>query len=268
MDPHWPYAPPGSVAEQGTPPTRLGRPVQRLSSFYDLEIAYVDQELGRLLEGAEALGWLDGAVVVLTSDHGETFMDHGDWAGFDEKPGGHDPLGRWGLWHGQSQYQELIRVPLMIKAEGLGVGVVQSPTRAVDLMPSILTLLGIPLPDELEGQPFSSDMRPALSEAILSGDEKKAWREGVYKLIWKPTYPSVDQLELYQLSDDPGEHHNLAAAEPARALRMKAALMAYLEGLEQRAERLGMEDVDDKDTSLHEPSAETVEALRSLGYVE
>jgi arylsulfatase A-like enzyme len=145
------------------------------------------------------------------------------------------------------------------KGEG-SVGEVDAPAQLVDILPTILDRLDLPLPPGIQGSPLDALDHPVVAESYplpffenARGDVR-ALIEGDYKLIWSSSGPD----ELYRLSTDPGEAHNLAVDEPERAEAMRQRLSAYLESLPRPLEAGTPTEVD----------AETREALRRLGYVE
>lgn len=111
------------------------RDIEHLVALYDGEIAYWDHHLGAMLGTLDGLGLLEDSLVVLTSDHGQTFGEHGTWT------------------HRHSLYEEVLRVPLLMRQTGtLSAGlVVTTPVQIWDLAPSILEGVGLPVPDGLHG---------------------------------------------------------------------------------------------------------------------
>jgi len=107
-------------------------------AFYDAAVAFTDHQLGRLVERLRPAGstFASGKIVLaVVSDHGEEFWDHS----VIERQLYRDPRGVWGVGHGQSQYQELLRVPLIIAGPGVPSGrVAASRGRSVDLAPTLL----------------------------------------------------------------------------------------------------------------------------------
>jgi len=232
MDPHTPYTPPAPYdtlfasrsfrTVAGYPPTneqvRAGGRTQAdddlLVDYYDGEIAYTDAQIGRLLEFLRARGALDRTLVVLHSDHGEEFWEHG------------------GFEHGHSLHDELLHVPLAFVAPGLVAEGLRIPgrTSTVDIYATLLELAGLPVPDGIDGasragalragRPLESglDPRPCISEAMLYGQrELKAWSNATEKLITD----GAERSQFFDLEADPGELTDLAAdrAERVRELR-------------------------------------------------
>lgn len=112
------------------------RDVFHLKALYDGEITYWDYHLGRLFDRLQAEGILDDSLIVLTSDHGQMFGEHGKWV------------------HRNSLYEEVLRVPLLLRFPGvLPAGeVITTPVVTADLTPTILELVGLPVPPSLDGR--------------------------------------------------------------------------------------------------------------------
>ena len=181
IDPHMPYAPPAPYDERfaGTKvedlpawPPSLGalraqadENLRRLcSDLYDGEIAYADAQLGRLLEALRVSGELDNTVVILHSDHGEEFWEHG------------------GCDHGHALHEELLRVPFAIVWPGrVPAQRIATRVRTLDLYPTLAELLGWQAPHALadgvslvpllQGSASAHDRR-VTAEAILWGDRE------------------------------------------------------------------------------------------------
>ncbi len=153
MDPHIPYQPPEpwlsmfdpkpSADAPGRDPRRDKDPAANRDGFvarYDGEIAYGDAEFGRFVQELKARGLYDRALIVFLSDHGEEFLDHGDWG------------------HGVSLYEELVRIPLVVKFPGgrhAGQRVA-SLVQEVDVLPTVLQEAGKPLPRKIRGRPLQA----------------------------------------------------------------------------------------------------------------
>jgi arylsulfatase A-like enzyme len=222
---------------------------RHLLDLYDAGIRQLDDALAELFAGLEEEKLLENTFVFITSDHGEEFFDHGDFL------------------HGRTLYQELVHVPLLVLGPGLPEGVrVREPVSLVDLVPTILALLGLPAPDGVEGRDLSAQWRGsggASPERALfyeadswfhnpHRDFRRAVRKGRYKLHYNDREHS---LELYDLTRDPGEHENLASERPGVVAELHAELKAFL-GESRDPQR------------LPPPSDEAVEQLRQLGYAE
>jgi arylsulfatase A-like enzyme/Tfp pilus assembly protein PilF len=191
---------------------------------YDAELAYVDRQLGRLIEALEKSGQLETTTIVIAGDHGECLGEHGERA------------------HGMTLYESALRVPLLIVSPGQFTGGhrVKEPVSLVDLCPTLLDcLLDSSLPD-ISGR----SLRPALLGETLPPRECYAETDEPYQTArWSPLRALIDseykfvrspQPELYKLTADPGELKNLAADEPERAQAMEEQLSQLEQGMGQR----------------------------------
>jgi arylsulfatase A-like enzyme/ankyrin repeat protein len=230
------------------------------SSLYDADILANDDQLARLWEKLQQDGWGDDFVFVFTSDHGEEFFEHG------------------GTCHGYGLYQETLHVPLMIYAPGLlpqGKRI-KAPVRSVDVFPTLCELLGIPVPDGLEGKSLLPLVRgePTATPAILSehredplarrmgqGSGKMvAVRSGNWKLVLNVLGSQMldkPRVELYDLAADPGETHDVAAAHPEVVREFEAQALSFA-GRQWKDSELG---------ETAEVAPEVLAQLRALGYV-
>jgi arylsulfatase A-like enzyme len=195
LDPHGPYwAPPEYVdaAARESPKSRTkeGRRDDGLRrENYDGEVRYVDHELGRILR---VLNRRPNTVVIISSDHGEEFFEHGD------------------VGHGHTVYEELLRVPLIVKLPGLGSGYVNMPVDLIDIAPTVLDYLGVGIPSSMQGRSLlpvvhgSGCERPSFAGPTqLKGSSKEAVYYKGKKFIYDYRYR--DAAAWYDLADDPGE---------------------------------------------------------------
>ncbi|MBU1877362.1 MAG: sulfatase-like hydrolase/transferase, partial [Chloroflexi bacterium] len=245
MDTHRPYwlHPYDGRSYYDEDPALLGP----ISDAYDGEIRYFDQQFGNLVAALKRLGLYDDALIILTSDHGEEFLEHDGWA------------------HGKTLYQEVTNIPLIIKYPGgAGAGMTDAGmARSVDIATTILDVAGIPAPSIMEGvslrQPPDA---PARSQLSLSTTCQKGWsmavRDSRYKLIeiidGNPRGRAMTQL--YDLVADPGETVNLAETHPDVLARLRATLSQMMALSEQAA-------VGSQEAVL---DAEFQERLHQLGY--
>ncbi len=234
-DPHTPYSAPREIAS-AFPRTLVGA--------YDAEIATADAQLGRLLDALERDGRLDRTVVAALADHGEMLGEHGE------------PT------HGFFVYDAAVRIPLVIAAPGVAPRVVEDQVRIVDVMPTLLELLQVEAPADVQGTsllPLARGERlnlMALSESWFprfhyGWSELVAVQDERFKLIRAP------RRELYDLRRDPHETNDLAAADPARVETLGLALEAMLAESGSAPRPAAPQPVD----------SETAERLEALGYV-
>ncbi len=219
--------------------------IRRAERLYDGEVAYTDHEVGRLLDGLEQLGIADSTIVVLTSDHGEEFLDHG------------------GFEHGHTLYEELVRIPLIIRTGKKAAGrTVASVVGHVDLAPTLCelarvepdpTFTGKSLVGLLNGE--SDEDHPIIFEGNFWGRPLRGWLRGGYKLILQPDGPT----ELFNLVADPRETSNLRNFDPQRLKRMIADLDLAYKGM--------MTHMRDNDSPA-ELTPDELRRLEALGYTE
>jgi arylsulfatase A-like enzyme/Flp pilus assembly protein TadD len=232
-DPHLPYSPPSPWAER-----YRDRP-------YAGEIAYMDSQVGRLLQHPRAAG--DDVMVAAIGDHGEGLGEHGEKA------------------HGLLVYDSTIRVPWVMRIPGGPSGArIAAPISQVDLVPTLMDLVTVdPAPGfgTLEGRSLLPLLRGEewASERMLFAEAEvpffsygwarlKTVRQGALKYIDAPLE------ELYDLEHDPGENHNLAADRINDAQRLAAEIELWAAG--------------DGDAGSTVPvDAEAAEMLRALGYL-
>jgi arylsulfatase A-like enzyme len=205
--------------------------VAHLLALYDGEISYWDHELGEMAAYLDSLGLWQDSLIVLTSDHGQMFGEHGKWV------------------HRNSLYEEVLRVPLLIRYPGtLPVGqVLDAPVSNLDILPTILDLVGIERPASLDGvslRPLLQGENPPPSRLILAemAGETDPHGDGywiaphtnlymVKQDGWKYTHalqtPAADILAQV----GPGsvyEGPNLIAQEPEKAAALWTALQEQL----------------------------------------
>jgi arylsulfatase A-like enzyme len=245
FDPHTPYIPPPSY-ERLHPPADDGE-VARQIALYDGEISYMDEQVGRVLSKLEAEGLLANTILVITADHGESLDEHDYY--FD---------------HSRYVYEPSMRVPLIIvypPAVEAGV-IIDEQVQTIDIMPTILRLLGIPLVGGLQGDllPLSAREKSAQNAAFgqtraqmhRPEGQKYSIRKGGWKYILSP---NAGVTELYDLTADPGELNNLVSVETELAQRLEAELSEWLMQT-PRVEAVRESAID----------PETQEKLERLGY--
>lgn len=192
-------------------------------AIYDEKIQRADEKFSRFLMDLEQLGLTENTLLIVTSDHGTEFYEH---RRFD---------------HGFTLYDEQIHVPLFIRLPGQRSGkVIADRVSSIDLMPTILDLLAIELPDQartqMRGTSLVSTMQgePAARDIISETDyrEYTFQRSIIAPDGWKLIY-SLDSRtrELFDLNFDKSELQNLAADDPARADVLQERLFAHYEAI-------------------------------------
>ncbi|MEW6758211.1 MAG: sulfatase-like hydrolase/transferase [Acidobacteriota bacterium] len=234
-DPHYEYRPPEPYAKAFA------------KDRYDGEIAYMDAQVGALLEGLGASGLLENTLVVVAGDHGEGLMEHGE------------------RQHGVFLYDYALRVPLLVAWEGRIRGGRRIPDLCglCDVAPTVLDLLGL-----TAGEADGRSLRPLLEGKALPARPVYAESyHGFFTYGWAPLRGLVDgpwkfieapRPELYEW--EASETKNLLAARPVPAAALRKALSAYPAA--DSGEKAEM------DRLLKDPSnAETLRQLMSLGYL-
>lgn len=291
MDPHGPYAAPTEYARElestfapehyeggntlltpsgsnyglgGVPRYQAVPDRLRKGAFlaaYDTEIHYADSQIGVLVEALRSRGRWDGSVFALTADHGESLGEHDYY-----------------FQHGWFAYDNTVRVPLLLRAPGLGAARVDTSISLVDLAPTLLELVGVQAPNAMEGSSLlpvvhgEEGDRPAFSQNSY-GNQLTALRVGARSFIftpppdaearkrdlgWRAHWPASSREELYDLGTDPGEVRNLVELQPDAARTLRAQLQAWLAEQQSRA---GAREPGDIDPQMEDD-------LRALGYLE
>ncbi|MBU6282005.1 sulfatase [bacterium] len=188
---------------------------QRVVSLYDGQVRLVDDQLGRVLDDLEARGLLGNTIVVVSADHGEEFWDHGRF------------------FHGQSLHDELLHVPLVVRLPGgRGAGtVVERPVRSIDIAPSLLDWMDVPIPPSFEGRPLAGVLaRPGEDPEDLVATATMGQFPTRYG-IRTPEAKLVDTVDdgrrtLWDLRRDPHEDHDVLEREPGIAAELSTRLEA------------------------------------------
>jgi arylsulfatase A-like enzyme len=272
MEPHSPYEPddehvaPFRVEEyRGNRDTeallRLGQlgelepeGMTFLKTQYQGEIRQNDAAFGSFLDGLRDRGLLDRTLVIFTADHGEEFIEHG------------------GTGHGKTLYQEVVRIPLIIRPPGGAAAALRATgvVEQIDLLPTILGYLDIDWTDALPGRDLSSTLEGGepskMPEVVFSEErfgvvEKYSARTRSMKLILNNDGAAPgSRFELYDLASDPRERTNLIESHPVT----RSFLQRELDAFRQRESTQGLSDAD---TEL-ELTPDELDKLRALGYVQ
>jgi len=230
--------------------------IRHLEELYDAGIRQLDSELGRLFGDLEERGLADDTLVIITSDHGEEFMEHGR------------------LSHFLTTYQQSLHVPLLMRGPGIPAGVrVGAPVSLVDLAPTLLGLTGLPPRDFIEGLDLSVLMQEAdetpFLERSLYGEASgglqhergmpgvypvfRSIRRGAFKLIEERKGESVRYF-LFDIENDPREAVDVASLHRELTASLTRELASRPLLPDERGEGV-------------ELSEDEIERLRALGYV-
>jgi arylsulfatase A-like enzyme/Flp pilus assembly protein TadD len=241
-DPHFPYHPPEPYSREYA------------AQPYDGEIAFADEQVGRLLRFLKEKGIYRNTVIVLCGDHGESLGEHGEKT------------------HGFFIYNATMHVPLIIRLpENAAPHTVSDPVSLVDLMPTVLGAVGLEIPSPVQGRSLLAELRDdrtgrdrsdqTARERTLYGETFLPrihfnWSELRGSENTKYHFIDAPRPELYDLAKDPGEVHNLFTEKKAVAEEMRAKLVSLIRDYsagKEMAEKTGL------DPAL-------MERLKALGY--
>lgn len=220
--------------------------------LYDAEIRFTDAELKRLLDVLDRPGLRENTVVVFVSDHGEGFGEHG-------APG-----------HGNVLHDEALRVLCMLRAPGVAARRVEDVVSSIDVMPTVLDLLGIERAKlQLQGRGLGALLRgerlpglPTFTHALSKkGGEQRlqSVRDGNWRFVFEP---ETEIGQLFDLATDPGELTDVAGQNPKVVERMRGLLNA-----QRDFDRVFIEKASGP-VGDYELDASDIEELRRLGYID
>jgi len=210
--------------------------------YYDGEVRFVDDHVGRLIDELKRSGIYDNALTILTSDHGESLFDHNYFYG-----------------HGREPYQDQVHVPFIIHWPDQEPAIVDQPVSLMDLVPTILEFLDIDPPQNIRGSVLTHTGRTANHPIIAQspGLKHHSIREGDYKLLVENTKPK-ESLYLFNVKDDPNETKNLIDVKPEIGKRLLDNLNATKVTLTPAPQNIPTPAIDDA----------LKNKLRALGYME
>ena len=223
--------------------------VDQLLAYYDGQLTYIDSQVGLLLEYLKREGLYDNSLIIITADHGDGFMEHGF------------------ISHSYKPYDELLRVPLIIKFPHSEYGgkVVNSQVRLIDVMPTILDILGVKTESKLSGLSLlgyvdddgNKDRKVNFPDYSISEHNTRrisfvAIRTEKYKYIYYPD----GEAEFYDLSADPKEQNNIMKMKPSEADGLHKMALSVAQN--RKVGNTGKVVLDKK----------TVDELKALGYVQ
>lgn len=276
IDPHVPYDPPEEMIELYHPEPyhgvvsprstadQLGRAKlsppkvvlndedrKYLEALYDGEVSYHDKYLGVFIEKLKRSGLYDKTLFVVTADHGEEFYDHQSYG------------------HGHSLYQELVHVPWILRYPGAAPRRIRETVSTVDIAPTVISSLGLPVPAVMEGSDRTAQVfganAPVFSASVSDFlDDRRSLRAGHWKLVLRGLTPT-----LFDLESDPHEQTELELAEHPVATRYCRILLGQFLGALDRGDWLNA-DPPGRSIELKGDDADVDEAtaagLRALGY--
>jgi arylsulfatase A-like enzyme len=274
IDPHGPYLPPDDwprlyrhsgerpVTAADVPDYVLDANVTDGLDYvdrYDDEIRYVDHAVGRLLSGLDATRGLQDALVILTSDHGESLLDHEEW-----------------FRHGHQVYEEVIRVPFLVRGPGVSRTVERGPVTGVDVVPTILDFAGARGGAGIEGASWYRGPRPSPGRVIEAEatNGTSHWKGVMWsgrKVMQQFARPAGLTIEtrFYDLQTDPRESSPMPIPPPGVGLPVRV-----LEAWKSDPYLVGAPDPTRDGHRIASPKiapradADAIERLRALGYVE
>ncbi len=221
-----------------------------LTENYEREIQLTGKHIGEVFDTLKKLGFYDNSIIIMTSDHGESFGEHGQ------------------MLHGTSLYEETIKVPLMIKypkKDGT-TGSIDFPVSLTGIVPTILTYLGIQMPPDIQGVELNNSEGQKIISQNYSDPSWKynqwtkrfaqdliSFRSGDYKYM--KAFGGEDVL--FHLTADPDEKHNIAGKNHLELSKIKKKLDGYIRDLQLADSSVCPIGVDKK----------TIQSLKSLGYM-
>jgi arylsulfatase A-like enzyme len=270
-DPHMPYEPPapydtifdpdykGNISRWTEENVEITDPelFNRIVELYDGEIRYVDSQLQRVIGFLKDAGLYENTLIIVTSDHGEEFMEHGTMA-----------------YHSHTLYNELLLVPLFIRFPGgkWGGRRIQEAVALNDLMPTVLDYLELPFPAYCQGESLLTYLkrkspvnpgRKIFSERITKRDDPQV-DICVQSLSEKYCQNAYLSDEYFDLAGDPGEKSNILESHKMQASELLKEIREYFSSYTELA-KLGLEDGGSRRQVMDK---ETVEKLKALGYIK
>jgi choline-sulfatase len=222
-----------------------------LEALYDSEISYHDLHFKTILQALEKRNLADNTMIVVVADHGEEFWDHGS------------------VGHGHSVYEELLRIPMVVRIPGLTNGPmrIESSSGLVDVLPTVLEALGMPLPPGLSGRSLLPELRGDALDAprVTVSGFMDGWRTAVVGRI-KLIQRTEKRVMLHDLGSDPHEQTDVAAQRPITLRYLRGQLGLALHASEAAASGAspGKKRHKGENTTI---DADTEAQLRALGYI-
>jgi len=234
-----------------TPPPEVW---DRLRALYAAEVAHLDTGLARLFDALRDAGVSDRAYVAFVSDHGEGFSPD---------------LGR--IHHGGRLERDLLHVPLMLSGPELPPRDISTPVSLVDVLPTLLALVGVPSPDGLDGRSLAPVARGSVQEPepepIFAMEHHHKWLNGrrlaSNEPLEAPAAVGVIESSRWLLLDEEGERAYDVAADPEQ----REPLPESTPGLAELRERIGQRSHELPSMVEAPVDSALLKQLESLGYV-
>ena len=215
-------------------------------ALYDGAIQMTDERIGEVLKAFKTSNIINNTIIVVMSDHGEEFYDHGR------------------VVHALTVYEEVIRVPLIMAGPGIPKGkIIDWPVQNIDVMPTLSALIFKYVPEGLQG----NNLIPLMNSDKLNWYPAYSERSNLHAVMegqWKYIFNSFNEKEeLYNLDIDPGEKDNLALNPEHKIIREMLAgkIQKFLRQNNQIVKRYGY-------LSYSEIPDDVVKKLRALGYLQ
>jgi arylsulfatase A-like enzyme len=245
IDVHGPHNPPRPFA--GNACTEA----QRTIDLYDGDLRYVDSQINSFLEDLEKIGIRDNSIIIITSDHGHDFGDHGGWN------------------HGRDLYEEQIEIPMVFLRTSAfpHTATIREAVGLVDLLPTLLDYLGIRTSTvQMDGKSFAAAFHTGswpdapqyrYHETDLNILHRSVRYQNRWKLI-RSMPGGVPREQLFDLSNDPKETSNVLEKQPLIAAELRKRLDEEFAEFQRRT----------YSASVAEPDERTRQLLKSLGYLD
>jgi arylsulfatase A-like enzyme len=184
--------------------------VEEVKDLYADSLAYVDAQIGRLLDHLRQSRSLEKTVVVITGDHGQGFYEHGFAA------------------HGGPVFDEVMKIPLIVRAPGLSPSIDDRLAQHIDVPPSVLDLLGLPPHPSFQGKSLVGGNADPDKAVFMVAQTPLAYQYGIIQSQWKLVYDErARNYLLFDLRADPGETTNLTLQEGSTVKRLAGRLHAW-----------------------------------------
>jgi arylsulfatase A-like enzyme len=201
-----------------------GEDKKHIVAAYDAEIRSMDESFGRFIEFLKTTGLYDNTLIIFTSDHGEEFGEHGIWA-----------------THSHALFNEQLHVPLIMKLPGsrLASAKVNRLARSIDILPTVLDLLGRPVPGELEGTSLLAALEGGETGGetvtIAQRDMQKTYPRKYWTII-KGNWKLYDK-KLFDLLNDPGEQQDVSADNRKIKKQLEGLALHFMKRKQKRLSR-------------------------------